>query len=215
MQGEGLSLTFAEDGKAAVDLFATSDFELVLSGWQMPVMDGLSATRAIREIERARRAPSIPIIALTANTRPQDVEMSHQAGCDNHLAKPISKDTLMSNIEKYAGRKTEPETLEGESLEPIMIEPPRGLEKIVPGYLAARHEELPVMMALLAASEFQQLGFLGHNMKGTGASYGFTDITRIGTELEQSAREGDSGGIKAHLTVLEAYLRRERLVAKF
>jgi CheY-like chemotaxis protein len=215
MQGEGHSLTFAEDGKAAVALFAASDFELVLMDMQMPIMDGLSATRAIREVERARGAPSIPIIALTAHTRPQDVNMSRQAGCNDHLAKPISKHALISNIEKYAGLKKAPETPELESLEPIMIEPPRGLEKIVPGYLAARHEELPVMMALLAASEFQRLGFLGHNMKGTGASYGFTDITRIGTALEQSARESDSGGIKVHLTHLKDYLRRVRLVAKF
>ena len=60
----------------------------------MPVMDGLTATRAIRAIEQERNVPPIPIIALTANARPQDVQMSGEAGCTDHLSKPISKRTL-------------------------------------------------------------------------------------------------------------------------
>jgi CheY-like chemotaxis protein len=80
MEGSKHLLTFAYDGKAAVDLFATSDFDLVLMDIQMPVMDGLSATRAIREIERERDAAWIPIIALTANGSAQDIEMSRNAG---------------------------------------------------------------------------------------------------------------------------------------
>ena len=139
--------------------------------------------------------------------------MSRHAGCNDHLAKPISKNTLMSNIEKYAGPRSLLETPELESPDPIKIEPPRGLEKIVPGYLAARHQELPAMIALLAASEFERIAFLGHNLKGTGASYGFTDITRIGSALEQCAKESDSAGVKVQLTELGDYLCRIRLVA--
>jgi CheY-like chemotaxis protein len=214
MEGEAHSLTFAEDGKAAVDVFAASDFDMVLMDMQMPVMDGLSATRAIREMERARSAPSIPILALTANSSELDVDMSRQAGCNDHLSKPISRHTLVSNIEKYAGWLEAPELAAEASLWPIMVEPPLGLEKICPRYLVARHQELPVMIGLLAASDFERLAFLGHNMKGTGASYGFVNITRIGAALERSARESDPGAIAAQLTELENYLSRVKLIAK-
>jgi two-component system, sensor histidine kinase and response regulator len=94
-------VTFEEDGKAALDRFAASDFDLVLMDMQMPVMDGLTATRAIRELERERGAPSISIVALTADAGFEDIERSAKAGCNAHLTKPISKLALLSAIEKY------------------------------------------------------------------------------------------------------------------
>ena len=65
----------------------------------MPVMDGLTATIAIRAIEQERGDVAIPIIALTANARPQDVELSAKVGCTQHLSKPISRHTLLNAIE--------------------------------------------------------------------------------------------------------------------
>ncbi len=95
-------LTFAEDGKLAVERFAGGEFDLILMDIQMPVLDGLAATRAIRELERQTGAQSIPILALSANARPTDTEMSSQAGCNAHLCKPISKQELVNAIEQYA-----------------------------------------------------------------------------------------------------------------
>src|SRR6202522_476943 len=81
LKGSAHTLTFAEDGKQAVDQFDAVSFDLVLMDMQMPVMDGWTATRAIRAIEQARRSPAAPIIALTANALPQDTELSCNAGC--------------------------------------------------------------------------------------------------------------------------------------
>jgi len=94
-------LTFEEDGKAAVDRFTAADFDLILMDVQMPVMDGLAATSAIRAIERTRGTASIPIIALTAYASLQDIEKSKAAGCTAHLTKPVSKFQLLSTIEQY------------------------------------------------------------------------------------------------------------------
>jgi CheY-like chemotaxis protein len=207
-------VTFAEDGKVAVAHFATSDFDLVLMDIQMPVMDGLTATRAIRAIERARGADSTPIMALTANAGPQDIEKSRHAGCNNHLSKPISRHTLLSLVEEY-GTPMRPAAIGAiELLPPIIIETPLGLEEIVPGYLSARREELPGMLALLAASDFASLAVLAHNLKGSGTSYGFPDLTRIGIALEQSANQTDMGALSAQLSDLKDYLARVELVVK-
>jgi CheY-like chemotaxis protein len=68
---------------------------------QMPVMDGLAATRSMRALERERGAAATPIVAMTANARSEDMETSHLAGCSDHLSKPFSKQTLLSLIGNY------------------------------------------------------------------------------------------------------------------
>jgi PAS domain S-box-containing protein len=209
LKGSPHRLTFAEDGKVAVDRFTAGGFDLILMDMQMPVMDGLTATRAIRAIERERQAPAIPIVALTANALPQDVQLSAGAGCNHHLSKPISKHKLLAAIEEY-----KPMTAYVDAPESIGIEMPPGLEEIVPGYLAARREEIPEMIKLLAASAFERLAVLGHNMKGTGGSYGFPELTRMGAALEQSAKQPDPGALSIQLTELKDYLGQVQLFAK-
>jgi len=103
----------------------------------MPVTDGLTATRAIRAIEREGGAAA-PIIAMTANAHAQDVEMSLKAGCNAHASKPISKQKLLGLIGEYA-RHGRPTSIQAaESRGPILIQMPPGLEEIVPAYLAIR-----------------------------------------------------------------------------
>ena len=214
LKGSPHQLTFAEDGREAVDRFEAESFDLILMDMQMPVMDGLTATHAIRAIERVRRAAAIPIIALTANALPQDVEMSANAGCNHHLSKPISKHALLSAVEEYGRTTALVDAPEAGSPQSIGIEMPPGLEEIVPGYLAARREELPELMALLAASGFERLAVMGHNIKGSGGSYGFPELTRMGAALEHSAKQSDPGALTIQLTELKDYLGRVQLVAK-
>jgi PAS domain S-box-containing protein len=207
-------LTFEEDGKAAVDRLGSADFDLVLMDMRMPVMDGLAATRAIRARERERGIALIPIVALTANASLQDMENSRDAGCNAHLSKPISKSELLSSIEKYRRQMKPMDTPLVGSVEPIRIEMDPDLEDIVPGYLAARREELPRMIALLAVSDFTNLAILGHNLKGTGTSYGFPDLTRIGIALEGSAKRPDRAALSTELAELKEYLSRVELFAE-
>jgi CheY-like chemotaxis protein len=145
-------LTFECDGKAAVDRFAASDFDLILMDIGMPVLDGLAATRAIRALERERGADSIPIVALTANAGSADIQASADAGCDAHFSKPISKTELFNAIEKYRRRRKPPKTAPCASSVPIGIEMPPGLEDLVPGSLATRKKEVIEMKALLAGA---------------------------------------------------------------
>jgi signal transduction histidine kinase len=95
-------LTFVEDGQAAVKRFTDLDFDLILMDVQMPVMDGLTATRQIRALERHFGTASIPVIAVTANSLPEDVAKSREAGCNHHLSKPVSKTQLLNVIHDYA-----------------------------------------------------------------------------------------------------------------
>ncbi|MDB5421408.1 MAG: histidine kinase [Brevundimonas sp.] len=99
----GVELTVVEDGKQALDAFSKRSFDLVLMDMQMPVMDGLTATRAIRELEQARGQARTPLVMLTANALPEHVEAGRQAGSDGHLAKPITMATLFAAINATLG----------------------------------------------------------------------------------------------------------------
>jgi len=213
LKGSPYQLTFEEDGKAAVDRFAASDFDLILMDVQMPVMDGIAATCAIRTLERERLAPSIPIVALTANANLQDIERSRDAGCDAHLSKPISKLNLIAAIEKFRRQPKPVETASSACLEPIDVEMLSGFEELVPNYLARQRRDVAGMISLLAASDYDRLEVLGHNMKGSRASYGFAELTRLGAELETEATQADHDALALRIPQLDNYLSRIQLVA--
>ena len=91
-------LETAENGELAVSKFAAGRYDLILMDMQMPVMDGYSATREIRKWQNERAMAPVPIIALTASALKEDVERSLEAGCDQHVAKPVRKATLLAAI---------------------------------------------------------------------------------------------------------------------
>jgi CheY-like chemotaxis protein/anti-sigma regulatory factor (Ser/Thr protein kinase) len=94
----GVELTSVEDGLAAVEAYAAGAYDAVLMDMQMPGMDGLTATRAIREHERSRGLAPTPIFMLTANALAEHLEASRHAGADRHLTKPITADELVSAL---------------------------------------------------------------------------------------------------------------------
>jgi PAS domain S-box-containing protein len=93
--------TFVEDGMRAVEQFKSGNYDLILMDMQMPLLDGLGATRAIRRIEEEQGLTATPILALTASALTHDLSASAAAGCTAHLSKPISKQKLLAAIGHY------------------------------------------------------------------------------------------------------------------
>lgn len=108
LEKEGVLVEYAENGQAAVDAFNQSEpmhFDSILMDIRMPVMDGLTATRAIRALNRSD-AKTIPIIAMTANAFDEDVQKSKDAGMNAHLAKPIDPKLMYQTLFDFIyGRK--------------------------------------------------------------------------------------------------------------
>ena len=105
---EGMETERAGDGQAALRMFRDSApfyYDIILMDMRMPVMDGLEAARAIRALARAD-AKTVPIIALTANAYPSDVEQSLAAGMNEHLGKPVDAEELYEKISAWI-RKTQ------------------------------------------------------------------------------------------------------------
>ena len=96
-----MEVEHAENGQIAVNLFAEHDpgyYDAILMDMRMPVMDGLTATRTIRAMNR-KDAKTVPIIALTANAFDEDVQRSMQAGLNAHLSKPVEPEALFETLE--------------------------------------------------------------------------------------------------------------------
>lgn len=99
----GYQVTVAENGQEAVSEFHHfPDFDIILMDLQMPVMDGLQATREIRKMEKEQNFPlRHPIIAITASAMVGDRERALEAGCDDYIAKPIDQSRLALLVETY------------------------------------------------------------------------------------------------------------------
>lgn len=110
----GIQITIAEDGQQAVDIFRKSDpftYDIILMDIQMPVMNGLDATRVIRGLDR-EDAQTVPIVAMTANAFVEDVKNSLDAGMNAHLPKPFDIEQVFSTMGMFLERGLH-ETLSG------------------------------------------------------------------------------------------------------
>lgn len=103
LEDEGATVTLVGDGKQAVEMFKKNDigtFDAILMDIMMPVMDGLTATKTIRALDRTD-AKTIPIIAMTANAFAEDAKRCMDAGMNAHLAKPLEVDKVIFTIVKF------------------------------------------------------------------------------------------------------------------
>ncbi len=106
LEEEGIIVTLAENGRAAVEAFAGNPpgtYDIILMDIMMPEMNGYEATRAIRALDR-EDAPAIPIFAMTANAFDEDKRAALEAGMNSHITKPIDFSILIKEIGKFLSR---------------------------------------------------------------------------------------------------------------
>ena len=198
----------AETGAIACEKFRAGDYDLVLMDRQMPVMDGLTATRTIRAWEQDNGRRPTPIIALTASALKGDREKCLAAGCTAFLTKPIKQEVLLQAIREHSQATG---TLSKEitsRIDPILLRTiPRFAERI-PAYLQNCRQNIVVMLDALDRVDFETVTSLGHQMRGSGGSYGFQGITDIGASLQEAAESADAHGSRKWVGELSNYLDR-------
>ncbi len=100
----GCEVDVAENGKEAVDRAASGDYDIILMDIHMPQMDGLQATRAIKALRTP--AGKVPIIAMSADALPRQVERCYAAGMVDHIAKPIQREVLYAKVERWLNHRS-------------------------------------------------------------------------------------------------------------
>lgn len=106
LERSGFEVVKANNGKEAIELFrCNKKIDVIVMDIQMPIMDGLSATKSIRELENKNPFKRVPIIALTAHALKEDMQNCLNAGCDSYLTKPIDIKDLIRQIKTYLEKK--------------------------------------------------------------------------------------------------------------
>jgi signal transduction histidine kinase/CheY-like chemotaxis protein len=203
LKGCGCIIDEVENGALAVERFKQHDYDVVLMDSEMPVLDGYSATRAMRAFERERASAPTPILALTAHALREARDRSLEAGCTEHLTKPVKRATLLDAIDKFV-----PTAL---ATDRIQVPVESWLKPIVGGYLEKRRGDVAKLRAAVESGDYATIRTLGHQMAGTGGGYGFEPITEIGSALEEAALAGDAARMRASIEDLDRYLNAVRI----
>ena len=200
LEPEGYQIEMVENGAAAVESAMAHRYDLILMDVQMPVKDGYTATQEIRAWEARQGLSPVPIVALTAHALKGEEARAREAGCSSYLAKPISKPKLDAEIQRHLPKTSPP------AVEPRLPTLPPEIQARVPTYLARRRQEVQVIRDLIDQSDFERIRVLAHNMKGSGAGYGFPELSKLGAAIEKAAKAQQAAELEGQTKSLEALL---------
>ena len=205
----GHEVIVAEDGIAAVDAWRHESFDLVLMDVQMPVMDGLEATREIRRLESTSERHT-PIVAMTARAMRGDREICLAAGMDEYVSKPVRQRELYGAIapffpEAIAELPAEDEDtqLQGVSAGPTSsvvdwdaaLSSAAGDRNLLASVIAASLVELPDLMHRLGDAlrddDVKTALRMVHSIKGTGRTYGADEVVLMAQQTEERLQAGE------------------------
>ena len=213
LQDTPYRVEIAENGAIACEKFIAGHYDLVLMDRQMPVMDGLTATRAIREWEQANHRQPTPIIALTAAALKGDQEKCMAAGCTAYLMKPIKQEVLLQAIKERSIAGPPSSKKESSGRNAILVRANPKFVDLLPVFLQNCRQHAIAMLDALDRSDFETVEILGHGMRGAGGSYGFQAITDIGTALEQAAKSANTEASRTCVRELSRYLDRVEIIS--
>lgn len=202
LQNTGYSLDIAENGEAAVEKCKAVGYDLVLMDIQMPVMDGLTATRLIRSWESENGRPPTPIVALTANALKGETEKSFGAGCNAHITKPIHKDVLLQTIRRHARAPAGAGKIRAD-VDPALLH-------LLPRFLRNREEDVAAIEDALHKQDYGLIYDIGHRVKGIGG-YDFMPLYKMGTLLEKGADAKSPAIIRECVEDMKRFLSRIEL----
>lgn len=217
LKASHVTLTHAENGKIAVEKFTEEPFDLVLMDMEMPVMDGLEATRRIRMWELEKREYKTPIIALTAHAFQEHRHKTEEAGCTEFLAKPIKKQALIDIIEQFAGKREPlvaaqpaavitPAPAAGDDIENSLVQIDPELEDLRPLFLRTVRDFQTQLADAIVAEDYPTLQRCGHSLKGLGSTYGVDEISQAGKTIEAAAKSRQASVVREAINHLAVFM---------
>nr|WP_320016212.1 response regulator [uncultured Desulfobacter sp.] len=213
------------NGIEAVRSLEKIPYDLVLMDLQMPELDGLEATRMIRNATSKVIHPNIPVIAMTANAMAGDREKCLNAGMNDYISKPVDPIILAEKIEKWINRiqsrnqeqptvdqkkdaKHEPGTFNPEELMATLMEDRQLIVSAINSFLAEMPEQIHMLRELIKQGQAQQGGAQAHKIKGASGYVAAGAFQKIALKMEQAGKAGDLRGLEQLLPeIVEQFSR--------
>lgn len=200
----------AENGAQALEWFQTHPYDFVFMDMQMPIMDGYTATAKLREWEQEQERPPTPVVALTAYSVKESLQKCLDVGCDDYLTKPIKRATLLQKVEELLKYPLAAPTqapampaFEGRQKPSYRVEMPEIFADLIPEIMKNKHQQCQKIREALAQKDFQTIGFISHQLKG---SHHMERVNELGKALEEAAKHEQVEAIQARLAELEDFL---------
>jgi PAS domain S-box-containing protein len=187
LQKLAAQVTVANNGAEALERIAANAFDAVLMDCQMPVMDGFTASRRIRELERAGGLKRMPIIALTANVMSEDRELCAAAGMDSHLGKPIEPGQLVETLSRYLKPAARSDALDREALQTLTGGDAQFERELARTFISSGDRCLADIIAALRIEDFETVRKRAHALKGASANIHAAGLAKIASTLERAA----------------------------
>jgi PAS domain S-box-containing protein len=209
LQKLGAEVTVADNGAVALERLAAASFDLALMDCQMPVMDGFSATRQIREREaRAGAGAHLPIIALTANVMSEDRESCLAAGMDAHLGKPIDPAELVRCLARHlpSGAAPAPASIDLKALRALTGGDAEFERDLIDTFIASGDHNLADIVEALGRQDLETIGKRAHALKGASATIHAAALSEAAATLESAAKGRTAGSLENMVQSLRARL---------
>jgi len=212
----GLKSDVARNGREAVEMFEAGKYQLILMDMQMPEMDGIAATKAIR---RLPGGGEVPIIAMTANAFEEDRKSCLAAGMNAFITKPVAPATLYSMLGRWLpAHDAAPGAVAGQPAVPVedhalrsrlseikALDLARGLlvtsnkcdflAHLLISFSRVHADDPRLIRRFIAENDWSGLAKLAHTLKGALATIGIVGISELAAEVQKAARENDGASV--------------------
>lgn len=195
----GADIKVVGNGKEAVDAAFGTTFDLIFMDMQMPVMDGLTAVKLLRD-----KGYTAPIVALTANAMQQDRERYLAVGCNEFLSKPVDRKQLHETIFRYLNKAPQIDQHSRIHSE-LAAEDPEILE-LVELFVQALPGKIQSISEACTLANWDDVRAVSHDVKGSAGSYGYPSLSALAATIERHAKEKDVADIPALIDKLAAMI---------
>jgi CheY-like chemotaxis protein len=199
----GHAVTIADNGEEAVAAVRAADYDVVLMDVQMPILDGIEATRHIRALAPPKNA--VPIIAVTAHAMTGAREEYLASGMDGYLSKPLDPSALLRLLDDYAGSAPpaaqaaatpapacdtifDPDSIA--ALEKYL--PPSSIRELLAMFVDQIDSQIAPLRSAAAARDLDPLGREAHSLAGSAGNIGISRLSLLARELEAACKAGDA-----------------------
>ena len=218
----GFNVDICENGVDAVQTVQKNNYDIVLMDIQMPVMDGLEATRQIRAL--GGNYTELPIIAMTAHALSGDSDSSYDAGMNAHITKPIDPNVLFKTIAKWItpdeqpalNKQESPESEDEEKIDELPVLPGidvtaglkrmrgnwKSYKRVLMGFRDKQRDSAKALNECIQHDKWDEAASIAHTLKGSGGNISADDLYKDAAALEQACRIKDKVAIQSLLLTL-------------